>query len=117
MQHKFGLQVNNKTEADLIIAALEAYAASNPQSRTVIFNDMMNRLSILQNNLAKVEKLQNKMAQTNKQQEEIGKTKLPRGNPLPPISQKPGARQSTQMQQRNQQRGQQKSQNINFPRR
>lgn len=103
MQQKFGIQVNSKAEADLIAAALESYVAANPQARTVIFADMMRRLSVLQNNLGKIEDVESKKKQREellqKHQNEMQKKHLPRGNPLPPIAQK---KQSIQVQQRNQ---------------
>lgn len=113
MKQKFGLQINTKAEADLISLALEFYVNANPQTRTVVFSDIMRRLSILQNNLGKIESLNTRVKQieiqTKNQQAQVQKNNLPRGNPLPPVSQKPNIRQSSQVQQRNQK--------INLPRR
>lgn len=109
MQQKFGLQVNSKAEADLIASALEAYVSANPQSRTVVFSDIMRRLGILQNNLGKIESLESRAALMRKQQEEMNKNRPQRGNPLPPVPQKPNIKQSAQVQQRNQR--------INLPKR
>lgn len=99
MRQKFGIQINSKSETDLIIAALEAYVAANPQAKTVIFSDLMKRLSILQVNLTKIEDLETRKQQAMNQPAIGSKSQR---NPLPAPQRSGNARQSSQVQQRNQ---------------